>query len=75
MGASLAELDLKLRGPGEIYGTAQHGVPQLKIASFSDFSLIEKTRKEAEAIFLKLKDYPLLLEKIKKQNTKQISPD
>ena len=75
VGAQLAELDLKLRGPGELYGTAQHGVPSLKIASFSDFSLIEKTRKEAELIFPKLKDYPLLLEKIKNQNTKQISPD
>ena len=75
IGAQLAELDLKLRGPGEIYGTAQHGIPELKIASFSDFSLIEKTRKEAESIFPHLSDYPLLLEKIKNQNTKQISPD
>ncbi|OGH37419.1 MAG: ATP-dependent DNA helicase RecG [Candidatus Levybacteria bacterium RIFCSPLOWO2_01_FULL_38_21] len=75
VGAELAELDLKLRGPGEIYGTAQHGIPILKIASFSDFSLIEKTRKEAESIFPHLSDYPLLFEKIKNQNTKQISPD
>ena len=75
VGAELAELDLKLRGPGEIYGTAQHGAMQLKIASFSDFSLIEKTRKEAEEIFPKLKDYLKLFEKIKKQSTKQISPD
>ncbi len=75
IGAELAELDLKLRGPGEIYGTAQHGIPELKIASFSDFSLIEKTRKEAEAIFPNLSKYPLLFEKIKKQNLKQISPD
>lgn len=75
VGAQLAELDLKLRGPGEIYGTAQHGIPELKIASFSDFSLIEKARKEAEEIFPHLSDYPLLLEKIKNQNAKQISPD
>ncbi len=75
IGAELAELDLKLRGPGEIYGTAQHGAMQLKVASFSDFSLIEETRKEAEAIFPHLSSYPLLFEKIKKQNVKQISPD
>lgn len=75
VGAELAELDLKLRGPGEIYGTAQHGVPELKVASFSDFSLIEKTRKEAETIFPNLSSYPMLFEKIKNQNAKQISPD
>ena len=75
VGAELAELDLTLRGPGEIYGTAQHGIPSLKVASFYDFSLIEKTRKEAEAIFPNLSSYPLLFEKIKNQNAKRISPD
>jgi len=75
VGAQLAELDLKLRGPGEIYGTAQHGVPQLKIASFSDFSLIEKTRKEAEAIFPNLSNYSLLLEKLKSMSSQSVSPD
>ena len=75
VGAQLAELDLKLRGPGELFGTAQHGIPMLKIASFSDFSLIEKIKKEAEKIFPNLKNYPLLLKKIENLNTKQISPD
>lgn len=74
-GAILAELDLKLRGPGQIYGTNQHGVPQLKIASFSDFDLIEKTKKEAVKIFKKIDKYPLLLEKVKEINLKQVSPD
>lgn len=75
IGAQLAELDLKLRGPGEIYGTSQHGRKALKIASFSDFALIEKARKEAENIFPKLKSYPKLLEKIEKENLSEISPD
>lgn len=75
VGSELAELDLKLRGPGQVFGTMQHGLNQLKIASFSDFSLIEKTRKEAEKIFPKLSQYPLLLEKIKNINIKQVSPD
>ncbi|MCL5433041.1 MAG: ATP-dependent DNA helicase RecG, partial [Patescibacteria group bacterium] len=35
-GAKLSEIDLKFRGPGEIYGTLQHGIPMLKIASFSE---------------------------------------
>jgi len=74
-GAELAELDLKLRGPGTLYGTMQHGIPQLKVASFSDFDLIEKTRKEAELIFPKLSKYPKLLEKVKSLNLGEVSPD
>jgi len=74
-GAELAELDLKLRGPGTLYGTMQHGIPKLKIASFSDFDLIQKTRKVAEAIFPKLNKYPKLLEKVKTLNLEQVSPD
>lgn len=41
-GFKLAEYDLKLRGPGEIYGTKQHGIINLKIANLSDFQLINK---------------------------------
>jgi ATP-dependent DNA helicase RecG len=75
IGAELAELDLRLRGPGEIYGTQQHGRKMLKIASFSDFDLIQKVRKEAEEIFPNLKSYPRLSEKLKTINLKKVSPD
>ncbi|MBF8249669.1 MAG: recG [Candidatus Levybacteria bacterium] len=75
VGAQLAELDLQLRGPGEIYGTMQHGRRMLKIASFSDFELIKKIRAEAEKIFPNLKTYPKLMEKLKTINLKQVSPD
>ena len=75
VGAELAELDLKLRGPGELYGTMQHGIPKLKIASFSDFKLIEKSRKEAENIFPNLDKYSALQEKLKQITIKVISPD
>lgn len=74
-GAELAELDLKIRGPGEIYGTMQHGRKMLKIASFSDFGLIQKVRTSAEKIFPQLNKYPKLLEKVKNINLKKISPD
>lgn len=74
-GAKLAELDLRLRGPGEIYGTMQSGRKMLKIASFSDFELIQKTRKAAEKIFPELNRYPRLLEKLKSINSKKVSPD
>jgi ATP-dependent DNA helicase RecG len=74
-GAQLAELDLKLRGPGQIYGTSQHGRQVLKVASFSDFALIDKTKKEAEKIFPEIEKYPELLEKTKQINLSHVSPD
>jgi len=46
----LAEIDLKLRGPGEIHGTQQHGFADLRVASFTDLPLIQKTRAAAETI-------------------------
>jgi len=75
IGAQLAELDLKLRGAGDLYGTLQHGRNMLKIADFSDISLIEKTKREANNIFNELSKYPILLEKIKEINNKTVSPD
>ncbi len=53
IGLELAEVDLKLRGPGELFGTAQHGVPILKLASLTDTKLIEATRTEAERLLEK----------------------
>jgi ATP-dependent DNA helicase RecG len=50
-GFELAELDLKLRGPGEIFGTAQHGFPELTVASWQDAELIKDSRDLAESIF------------------------
>jgi len=75
IGAELAELDLKLRGAGDLYGTLQHGRNMLKVADFSDISLIEKTKREAGKIFNELSKYPILLEKIKEINNKNVSPD
>jgi ATP-dependent DNA helicase RecG len=49
-GFELAELDLKLRGPGEIFGLRQHGIPDLKIASWQDINLIKKAKSLAEEI-------------------------
>lgn len=74
-GAELAELDLSLRGPGQIHGTLQHGLPELKIASFSDFDLIKETRNQAEKILPNLSKYPKLLERIEIINSKEVSPD
>ena len=54
-GFYLAEVDLKLRGPGEIYGQLQHGVMNLKIASLTDTKTISKAQKDVE-VFLQNPD-------------------
>jgi len=56
-GVDLAEYDLKIRGPGDIFGLAQHGFLNLKIASFSDLELIKTTKK---AVNYFIQKYPLL---------------
>lgn len=47
-GFYLAEVDLKLRGPGEIYGRAQHGELNLKVATLGDTKLIARAQREAK---------------------------
>ncbi|MEI6850708.1 MAG: ATP-dependent DNA helicase RecG [Candidatus Saccharibacteria bacterium] len=51
-GFYLAEVDLRLRGPGEIYGRAQHGALNLQIASLADTKLINRAQKQAK-LFIK----------------------
>ncbi len=46
-GFYLAEIDLKLRGAGEMYGTKQSGVPDLKCADLTDVKMLEKAREWA----------------------------
>jgi len=48
-GFYLAEVDLKLRGPGEIYGRAQHGELNLQVATLSDTKMIARAQKAAKA--------------------------
>ena len=67
-GFELAEKDLKIRGPGEFYGSRQWGLPDLTMASLSNTELVKICRDEADKLLskdLELKDNPLLKEKLK----------
>lgn len=46
-GFYLAEVDLNLRGPGEIYGNMQHGALNLQIANLGDSKLIARAQRQA----------------------------
>jgi ATP-dependent DNA helicase RecG len=50
-GFKLAEEDLKMRGPGEFFGTRQSGLPDLRMAKISDVALLELARNEAIKLF------------------------
>jgi ATP-dependent DNA helicase RecG len=50
-GFALAEEDLKLRGPGEFFGTRQSGLPDLKVAKLSDVDVLEAARRQARQLF------------------------
>jgi len=50
-GFKIAEEDLRLRGPGEIFSERQHGLPELKVADLiEDFDLLRMARRDAFAI-------------------------
>lgn len=57
-GFKIADEDLKLRGPGDFFGSRQHGLPQLKIASLMDnMEILTQCRAAAQKLF---KSDPLL---------------
>ncbi len=74
-GAQLAEYDLTLRGPGEIYGLKQSGVRLLKIAKFTDTELIERAKKAANNLFPLLTTNSTLKEKLHPLLSQKVSPD
>ncbi|MBZ0156625.1 MAG: ATP-dependent DNA helicase RecG [Alphaproteobacteria bacterium] len=63
-GFRIAEEDLAIRGPGEMFGTRQSGIPDLRIANLiRDARLLEVARREAFSLIEEdssLRDFPLL---------------
>ncbi len=50
-GFAIAEEDLKLRGPGDFFGSRQHGLPELHIADLAgDVWLLQEAKEAAEAL-------------------------
>lgn len=50
-GIKIAKFDLQRRGPGEVYGDIQSGIPNLKIAKFSNLELLDLSRKAALELY------------------------
>ncbi len=57
-GFQLAEEDLKIRGPGQFFGTRQSGMPDLRMANLSDMATLSLAREQAKALFAR--DAPLV---------------
>lgn len=76
-GPELAEIDLKLRGPGDIWGKRQHGFLNLKAADLTDQNLIRETKNEAEKIVETdfEKEYPELVQEMKNLTQEEYNPN
>jgi ATP-dependent DNA helicase RecG len=64
----LAEKDLEMRGPGEIYGVAQHGELDLQIANIADTKLIRNASRAVDWFMANknLEDFKVLRERVQK---------
>ena len=69
-GFYLSEVDLRLRGSGEIYGLKQSGIPDLKCADLNDLVLLKKARDYAQTVLTEdfnCTKYPLLQKHLQEQ--------
>lgn len=72
-GIELAEVDLKMRGQGDIFGSLQHGFKKLKIADINNLQMLEDAKIEAQKYFPKLDKYPDLLNKLTQRKGEYIT--
>ena len=75
-GFEIAEMDLRLRGPGQVLGTRQSGLPDLALASLSDDgAVLEQSRQVAHRLLEQdpqLQNHPLLLQALAEQRQRQL---
>ncbi|MCH5213115.1 MAG: ATP-dependent DNA helicase RecG [Oscillospiraceae bacterium] len=64
-GFYISEQDLKLRGPGDFFGTRQHGLPEMKIANlFEDRDILRLSQKAVKSLLDDgIENYPLLVKR------------
>lgn len=67
-GFYISEQDLRLRGPGDFFGTRQHGLPDMKIANlFDDRDILKRSQEAAKQLLDEgLDKYPLLVARCEK---------
>ena len=75
-GRELAEEDLKWRGPGQIFGTSQHGFLNLKTADITDYQLIKITGETAQELINQGPDnFPRLFQKVGRNTSQSVNPN
>lgn len=67
-GLQLAEIDMELRGHGDIYGIMQHGFKRFRVARLSDINMLEKSKKWVAEIFKNIDKFPQLNDKIERDS-------
>lgn len=63
-GFDVAEYDLQRRGPGEVYGIKQSGIPQFKIASLTDIDMFKRAKNTAQELLKSNIDLNFVLDNI-----------
>ena len=63
-GMKLSEIDLEMRGQGDIFGTTQHGFKRLKVANLNNLEMLENAKRSAQEYYPKLEEYPKLLKRL-----------